>query len=56
MKIITGNLHEDVCTFMIMSRSILITINVSTKIVVKTATRNSYSIFSKKIVHLWDNV
>jgi hypothetical protein len=56
MKSITGHLHEVSCTLMIIYSSILLIINVFTKIVVKTATRNLYSIPLKKIVSLWDNV
>jgi len=41
---ITGNLHADVCTVMIMSRSVVLVINVSDKVC--NENRNTHFIFS----------
>jgi hypothetical protein len=53
-----GTLHEDLCTFVIISRSILVrTINVSDKSC--TENQNTHFMFNnffRKSCHLWDNV
>jgi hypothetical protein len=53
-----GTLHEDLCTFMIISRWILLRMrNFQTKVVEKTKTHILCSItFSRKSCRLWDNV
>ena len=54
----TGTLHEDLCTFMVIYRWIILRMrNVSDKVVEKIETHILCSItFFRKSCHLWDNV
>jgi hypothetical protein len=55
-----GTLHEDVCTFMIISHSVLLTRrmgNVSDKCCRETRkTHFMFNNFFRKSCHLWDNI